>query len=173
MMKRKLSKNAKKSWILEGFVGILTIAVIFLFIKFGFSFIGAMGVHDFFSEHSRPINVVFIILFTVSFIGMAIAPVFEYKQWSYMINDDEIWFREGIFWSKEVIVPIVRIQNINLKENPISKMLGIADICIGTAGGVHKIPAIDKSEVEVIMKFLREKVNENVKKENEVSYGEK
>ena len=172
-MKRKLSKNAKKSWVLEELVEFFIILAIFLFIKFGVSFFDITSLDKFFNEYSRAVNVIFLIMFAASFWGICIKPIFEYKQWSYMINDDEIWFREGIFWSKEVIVPIVRIQNINLKENPISKMLSIADICIGTAGGVHKIPAIDKSEVEVIMEFLREKVNENVKKENEVSYGEK
>ena len=170
-MKKKLSTNAVKSWFFEGLIIMGIVFIGFIFMKYGTGILGSSGFENWVSSNEKWINLAFITAFIVCFIDTVIAPTFSYKQWSYMINDEEIWFREGIFWSKEVVIPIVRIQNINLKEGPISKSLNIADITIGTAGGSYKIPAIDKSEVDIIMEFLREKVNENVKKEQEVTYG--
>ena len=171
-MRRKLSKNAIKSWFFEGLIATGVVAIIFFLVKYGAGIFGIAGFENWVGRNEKWINILFILGIIYCLIETFIVPVFSYKQWFYMIDDEEIWYREGIFWSKEVVIPIVRIQNINLKEGPISKSLGIADITIGTAGGSYKIPAIDKSEVDIIMEFLREKVNENVKKEQEVSYGE-
>ena len=171
-MRRKLSKNAIKSWFFEGLIATCVVTIIFFLVKYGAGLLGSVGLEKWVGRNEKWINILFIIAFIYCLAETFIAPIFSYKQWFYMINDEEIWYREGIFWSKEVVIPIVRIQNINLNEGPISKGLGIADITIGTAGGSYKIPAIDKSEVDTIMEFLREKVNENVKKEQEVSYGE-
>lgn len=171
-MRKKLSKNAVKSWVFEGLIITTIICIGFAFVKFGGDILGLTSFNEWVNDNEKWINVVFIITFIYCFIDVVIEPTFSYKQWSYSISDEEIWFREGIFWAKEVVIPIVRIQNINLKEGPISKSLGIADITIGTAGGSFKIPALDKSEVDLIMEFLREKVNENVKKEQEMIYGE-
>ncbi|MGL4655668.1 MAG: PH domain-containing protein [Sarcina sp.] len=170
-MRKKLSKNAVKSWVVEGLIIIGIVSIIFILIKFGGRIFG-VGFEQWVNGKEKWINLLFITVYAVCFVDTVISPAFSYKQWSYMINDEEIWYREGIFWSKEVVIPIVRIQNINLKEGPISKSFGIADITIGTAGGSYKIPALDKSEVDLIMGFLRERVNENVKKEQEMTYGE-
>ncbi|MGL4761628.1 MAG: PH domain-containing protein [Sarcina sp.] len=172
-MKKKLSKNAIKSWFFEGLIATGVVLIVFFAVKYGGGIVGATGFENWVDKYEKWINIVFILGFIVCFVDTVIAPAFSYKQWSYMIDDEEIWYREGIFWSKEVVIPIVRIQNINLNEGPISKSLGIADVTIGTAGGSYKIPALNKSEVDIIMEFLREKVNENVKKEQEVNYGEK
>ena len=94
-----------------------------------------------------------------------IEPFFEYKQWSYRINEEEIYFTEGIFFKRSVTIPIVRIQNINLSEGPINRKFNLADVNIGTAGGSYKIPNLDKEEVEKIREFLKIKINENIREE--------
>ncbi|MGL4453399.1 MAG: PH domain-containing protein [Sarcina sp.] len=171
-MRKRLSKNAIKSWVIEGAIATVIAIIIFSIIKVFGKLGSTTGFGSWANDNAKWINIVFVLVFIYCLIETVIAPTFSYKQWSYSINDEEIWYREGIFWSKEVLIPIVRIQNINLKEGPISKSLGIADITIGTAGGSFKIPALDKSEVDLIMEFLREKVNENVKNEQEMTYGE-
>ncbi|MGL5634458.1 MAG: PH domain-containing protein [Sarcina sp.] len=164
-MEKKLSVYAVKYWILTACIELGFVIAVFLGIKIIPSILGIKGLENFILEYSKIINIIFIAICLWNLFYIFIEPMFNYKQWSYKITNDEIWYREGIFWTKEVLIPIVRIQTIDLKENPLCKKYNIANIQIGTTGGSYKIPAIDKKEVEIIMEFLREKINENVRAE--------
>ena len=164
-MDNKLSNKAIKSWILgRTFVLALLIAIylgiIFILPKFEIDWIDYIV-----KNHIIWVNSISFFIIGIGAFSTYIEPFWEYKQWSYRINEEEIFFNEGIFFKKNVTIPIVRIQNINVSEGPINRSLNLAHIEIGTAGGSYKIPNIDKEEVEKIREFLRKKINENVREE--------
>lgn len=161
----KLSNNAVKSWIISRTIGILIIIVIYVGIIFLLPKLNISWINNFLYNNIKIINIIFIIIILLSISGAYIEPFFEYKQWSYRINEEEIFFKEGIFFATSVTIPIVRIQNIKLKEGPINRKFNLASVQIGTAGGEFEIPNLDKKEVEKIIEFLRKKINENVKEE--------
>lgn len=89
-------------------------------------------------------------------------PIFEYKQWKYIITKDKIEFSEGIFFVKKVTIPIVRVQHIQVSQGPINRKLGLSNIMISTAGGAHKIPNVETCKAEEISEFLKNKIREKV-----------
>lgn len=58
---------------------------------------------------------------------------FEYR-W-YMLSDRAIRIREGILTIREKTVALANIQNIAVKQGPLQRFLGIADVEVKTAGG--------------------------------------
>lgn len=162
---KKLSNNAIKAWIISRSIGLVVLIGIYLIIRFIIPSLYIPKVSDFLLNNKKIVDVIGVILVLFESISAYIEPFFEYKQWSYRITEEEIFFSEGIFFTKSVTIPIVRIQNIKLSEGPINRKFNLATIKIGTAGGDFEIPNLDKNEVLKIVEFLRKKVNENVREE--------
>lgn len=161
----KLSNNAIKSWMISRTIGLFVVLIIYGGLIFLAPKFNILWFNNFLDNNIKIINIIFIIIILLLISGAYIEPFFEYKQWSYRINEEEIFFKEGVFFTRSVTIPIVRIQNIKLKEGPINRMFNLASVQIGTAGGEFEIPNLNKSEVEKIIEFLRKKINENVKEE--------
>lgn len=53
----------------------------------------------------------------------------------YMLSDRAIRIREGIITIREKTIALANIQNIAVKQGPLQRFLGIADVEVKTAGG--------------------------------------
>lgn len=53
----------------------------------------------------------------------------------YMLSDRSLRIREGIVTVREKTMTFANIQQISIRENPLQRMLGIADVQVRTAGG--------------------------------------
>ena len=52
----------------------------------------------------------------------------------YRLTDDEIESRGGVWWQKQATVPYTRITNVEAKQGPITRRLGVGSVVIQTAG---------------------------------------
>jgi uncharacterized membrane protein YdbT with pleckstrin-like domain len=59
----------------------------------------------------------------------------DYEQRWYMLSDRAIRIREGIVTVREKTMALANIQNISIKQGPLQRFLGIADVEVKTAGG--------------------------------------
>lgn len=147
----KLSLNAKKSWIIGRVISTIIISCILIGGKF---FLGKNI--DNFKAISNYYTLAIIIIIAIMIISTIVSPIIEYKQWRYMITNDKIEFTQGIYFKKRVIIPVIRIQHIQLNQGPINKFLNLFNIIIFTAGGLHKIPNIEAKRAEEISEYLKE-----------------
>jgi uncharacterized membrane protein YdbT with pleckstrin-like domain len=53
----------------------------------------------------------------------------------YMLSDRSIRIREGITTIREKTIALANIQNIAVRQGPLQRLLGIADVEVNTAGG--------------------------------------
>ncbi len=53
----------------------------------------------------------------------------------YMLSDRALRIREGILSIREKTVTFANIQQISIRQNPLQRLLGIADVQVSTAGG--------------------------------------
>jgi uncharacterized membrane protein YdbT with pleckstrin-like domain len=60
---------------------------------------------------------------------------FDYELRWYMLSDRAIRIREGITTIREKTIALANIQNISIKQGPLQRFLGIADVEVKTAGG--------------------------------------
>lgn len=59
----------------------------------------------------------------------------DYELRWYMLSDRAIRIREGITTVREKTIALANIQNIAIKQGPLQRFLGIADVEVNTAGG--------------------------------------
>lgn len=79
-------------------------------------------------------------------IGIA-ARWFAWRRTGYAVDGDRVLIRTGWWRQRLAVLPIARIQSIDLSESFISRLFGIARLRFGVAGGGpggHSIPAIPR-----------------------------
>ncbi|MBE6054480.1 MAG: hypothetical protein E7212_11395 [Clostridium sartagoforme] len=157
---QKLNIKAIKSWRISRLIGTIITSIISIALVIFLS-----KVIDNFKEIRMIFIVAIALLIIFLLINAFIYPEIEYKQWSYSITNDKIEFSEGIYFVRRVIIPIIRIQHIQLNQGPINKLFDLYDISIFTAGGEHKIPNIESKKAEEISEYLKEAIKNKVKKE--------
>jgi uncharacterized membrane protein YdbT with pleckstrin-like domain len=59
----------------------------------------------------------------------------DYELRWYMLSDRAIRIREGVTTVREKTMALANIQNISIKQGPLQRFLGIADVEVKTAGG--------------------------------------
>jgi len=85
------------------------------------------------------------ILHTVELIGLAAfvaqapfslaATRLNYEMRWYIVTDRSLRVREGIFAVREMTLTYANVQNISIRQGPLQRLLGIADVVVRTAGG--------------------------------------
>lgn len=53
----------------------------------------------------------------------------------YMVGDESLRIREGLWLLREQTITIANIQNMSVRQGPLQKLFGIADLEVHTAGG--------------------------------------
>ncbi|WP_432667159.1 PH domain-containing protein [Wukongibacter baidiensis] len=149
MTYNRISKKAIKSWIISR----LIICIILMLIY------GA-GMHIILLPRITDQRLIYLIysvtggllLFLVAYIFAF--PIIEYKEWRYSITDERIDLIYGIFIRKHMVIPISRIQYMDVEQGPINRCYGLVTVIINTAGGVHEIPALTEQEAEKVSSRL-------------------
>lgn len=72
----------------------------------------------------------------LSVFGIAIlVSVFKYMTFRYSIVDDDLVLQHGLIFRQHRTIPIARIQNIDLVQNPLHRLSGVAEVRVETASG--------------------------------------
>ena len=69
-----------------------------------------------------------------AFVSYAMIRIDWELRW-YMTTDSSIRIREGTWSVREKTLTLTNVQNVQVEENPIQRLLGIADVKVRTAGG--------------------------------------
>jgi membrane protein YdbS with pleckstrin-like domain len=74
---------------------------------------------------------VFVVQF---FVGAALLRLAFEMRW-YMVSDESLRIREGLWRIHEQTMTVANIQNMSVRQGPLQKLLGLADLEVRTAGG--------------------------------------
>ncbi|MFV2072926.1 MAG: PH domain-containing protein [Thermoanaerobaculales bacterium] len=106
-------------------------------LAFGLAFLNTIevGPMSFFHGFIQPLEVLGVLLFLgqMPFTFMMVDLDYRYR-W-YMITDTSLRIREGLLVVRERTMTFANIQNLSLRQGPLQRMLGIADLRVRTAGG--------------------------------------
>ena len=83
-------------------------------------------------------------------LAVAIIPPVRRRIWWYAIGEEEVDLHEGLVVVTRTVVPMVRVQHVDLHRGPLSTRMGLAEIELHTAAGSVTIPALDRDEAERI-----------------------
>lgn len=156
---QRLNIKAKKSWIISRFIWVAIVGISLIIGRF--ISIKSLKESNIFLKYFFYVSIGIFILLLINAI---IHPIIEYKQWKYKITKDKVEYVQGIYFRKRVIIPVVRIQHIQLNQGIINRCLKLTDITFATAGGIHKIPNLDTEKAEEIANNLKEVINVKIKR---------
>ncbi|MGE7919653.1 PH domain-containing protein [Viridibacillus sp. NPDC093762] len=73
-------------------------------------------------------------------------PSFMQKYWRYDVNEEFIQLKYGAFKEVNELVPMTKVQSVELIQGPLMRKYNLYSIQIGTMGTEHVIPAISEEE---------------------------
>ena len=88
--------------------------------------------------------------------SMIIFPSVRWKVWRYEVREQEIEIQSGLFVVKRTLIPMVRVQHVDIEQGPILKKYNLANISISSAATVHTIPMLELENADM----LRTKISE-------------
>ena len=147
---RKYQKLDPKVVSIWKFENLLSNSMLFVFTAAGST---VLGIFTGFPRFLVP--VVWLVFGGFLFINSFWWPPRLFKSWSYRLDHKVIELKHGVFWQKSVLIPLSRVQHIDLLQGPLERRFGLASLEIHTAGthhATHKLPGL-KSETA---KTLRE-----------------
>jgi putative membrane protein len=90
-------------------------------------------------------NVTLLIVSGILFIPALATSIFRYFTLRYRIEDRHLVVNQGLLFRQTRTVPIERIQNVDLTQNVMHRLLGVAEVKIETASG---------TEAEAVLRVL-------------------
>lgn len=91
-------------------------------------------------------------------LGLIIYPLMEYRQWGYLITEDKVDIRHGIFFVTRTIIPIIRLQHITVSQGPVNRKLGLYQVELSLASGSFTIECLSKEVANEIAENLKAKL---------------
>jgi hypothetical protein len=79
-----------------------------------------------------------LLLMFVPWLGFgAVGALIAYRRWqstAWKLDDTGLHLRRGRMWRKEVLVPLSRVQHLDIERGPIERRYGLASLVVHTAG---------------------------------------
>jgi membrane protein YdbS with pleckstrin-like domain len=94
-------------------------------------------------------------IFVISFIMFTwVIPEMKYTRFSYELFDDELEIQSGLIFLSNVLVPMVRVQHVELESGPLMRKYDLASVSIVTAATTHRISGLKQSEAEQLKRKI-------------------
>lgn len=114
-----------------------------------------------------PVKIAYVAVMGLVILNTLVSPAFRYERYRYKIDDECIHVKEGYLWVTETIVPIERIQNLEVSQGPFDRYYKVAKVIVTTGGGEVSLSFIAKEKADEIAEYLKKRVNEAVVRERE------
>lgn len=116
------------------------------------------------------ISMVYYFLIALAIIEFPIGSYFKYKVYTYKIDEDCVYVKEGFLTIVKRVVPIERIHNIEIEKGPILRLFHLAKVTLITAGGKIEISMLEEAVAESISQKLRDKINNIVRNQRQEDF---
>ncbi|HYG47328.1 MAG TPA: PH domain-containing protein [Allosphingosinicella sp.] len=92
-----------------------------------------------------------------------LAPPRRYRAWGYGMDGEELRVRRGVWTRVHTVVPLDRVQHIDVSQGPLERMLGICSLVLHTAGTLHSqivVPGLARGTAESLRDEIRGRIRE-------------
>jgi len=92
-----------------------------------------------------------------------VAPSRRFAAWGYRRSDDELQLRHGILTEVETLVPLDRVQHIDISQGPLERACGVCRLVLHTAGTANSevvLPGLARATAESMRDDIRSRIRE-------------
>ncbi len=76
---------------------------------------------------------------------VAVVPTLRWRRWRWELREEELDLRHGLVTEVRTIVPISRVQHVEVRRTPLASSLGLSEVVVHTAAGTTEVPAMDEA----------------------------
>ena len=90
-----------------------------------------------------------------------IMPGRRFRAWGYAHEPEELFIRHGVMTQVETVVPLFRVQHIDIGQGPIERAFGVNRLILHTAGTQHskvELPGLSRATAERLRHAIRLRV---------------
>jgi uncharacterized protein len=90
-----------------------------------------------------------------------VAPPRQWRRWGYAFTGSELHVARGWWTRIHTIVPVLRVQHIDVVQGPLERSFGVARLILHTAGTDDTtvvLPGVTRSRAEEIRDAIRERI---------------
>ena len=91
-----------------------------------------------------------VLAVALAVVAVIVVPRVRLARFRYEVREDEIDLRRGILVETRTLVPMVRVQHVDLRRTVPSRFFGLAAVVFHTAAGSNEIPALLEADAAVI-----------------------
>lgn len=91
---------------------------------------------------------------------LLVAPAIRYRRYRYVIDQEQIVVRQGLWFITKQFAPIERIHQIAVKSGPIDRLYGLAKVIATTAGGTVTVSFLEEKIAQEIAAMLQRQVRD-------------
>jgi uncharacterized protein len=86
----------------------------------------------------------------VAVAAVVLVPRIRLARFRFEVREDEIDLRHGIVAETRTLVPMARVQHVDMRRTALSRPFGLAAVVFHTAAGANAIPALRDADAAVI-----------------------
>ena len=92
-----------------------------------------------------------------------VMPGRRYRAWAYQMEADELRVRRGVLTQVHTLVPLGRVQHIDIAQGPLERLFGVCRLIVHTAGTLHSqvvLPGLSRATAEGMRDAIRSRIGE-------------
>jgi membrane protein YdbS with pleckstrin-like domain len=86
------------------------------------------------------------LVIVVALAAVVVIPPWRLARWRWRLDDEELDLRRGIVTDLRTIVPVARIQHVDIRRSLYAQVAGVAAVVVHTAAGTTEIPALTNGD---------------------------
>lgn len=87
----------------------------------------------------------------------------RWRRWGYAFTETELHVAQGWLTQTHTVVPVARVQHIDVSQGPIERGAGVATLILhtaGTEGSLVRLPGISRQRAEDIRDAIRGRISD-------------
>jgi membrane protein YdbS with pleckstrin-like domain len=92
-----------------------------------------------------------------------LAPSRRFRAWGYAMDAEELQVRRGLWTQVHTVVPLDRVQHIDLAQGPLERSFGVSRLVVHTAGTLHSqvlLPGLPRPTAEKMRDEIRARIRQ-------------
>lgn len=78
-------------------------------------------------------------------VGVLVVPQVRWRRWRWEVRDEEVDLRHGTITEIRTIVPMARVQHVDVRRSVLQRGTDTADVVVHTAAGTTTIPMLPEA----------------------------
>ena len=110
-----------------------------------------------------PTGTVLFPILLISAHAVFIAPGRRWRAWGYAMDAEELQLRYGVWTKVHTVVPLDRVQHLDVAQGPIERLCGVCRLIVHTAGTQHSqvvLPGLSRETAEHMRDEIRARIRQ-------------